>query len=58
MQGRGSCVEVKARCLEAGMEPGNEDVNGARVVWTDWAGGQRLACCFLLHIMGGLLPPG
>jgi hypothetical protein len=42
VQGRGSCVKVKVRCLEARMEPGNEDVNGDWVVWTDWPGGQRL----------------
>lgn len=42
VQRRDSCVEVKARCPEAGMEPGNEVVNGDWVVWTDWPGGQRL----------------
>lgn len=39
VQGRGSCVEVKARCPEAGMGPGNEDVNGNWVVWTSQEGG-------------------
>lgn len=42
VQGRGSYVKVKARCLEARMEPGNEDVNEDWVVWTAWPGGQRL----------------